>query len=131
MNREEAIQRIKDIRWEHATNKTNPDHVALSMAISALSAEGEYIKKEDALAELDKWEWQELYLPIHFKENILDVLPTYSFPDREKGEDRFKSHWITYRNSDRCECANCGHQIHFEYPYCPNCGADMRGDKAE
>ena len=56
------------------------------MAISALSAEGEYIKKEDALAELDKWDWQELYLPIHFKENILDELPTYSFPDREKGE---------------------------------------------
>lgn len=42
-------------------------------------------------------------------------------------KDRPKSHWITYRNSDRCECANCGHQIHYEYPYCPNCGADMRG----
>lgn len=46
-----------------------------------------------------------------------------------KGEDRPKSQWITYRNSDRCECANCGHQIHYEYPYCPNCGADMRGGK--
>ena len=39
-----------------------------------------------------------------------------------------KSHWNTYRDSDRCECAKCGHQIHFEYPYCPNCGADMRGE---
>ena len=44
----------------------------------------EYIKKEDAIDELNKWDWQELYLPIHFKENILDLLPTVSFPDREK-----------------------------------------------
>lgn len=49
----------------------------------------EYIKKDDALDELNKWDWQELYLPIHFKENILDELPTYSFPDREKGTDTF------------------------------------------
>ena len=49
----------------------------------------EYIKKDDALDELNKWDWQELYLPIHFKENILDELPTYSFPDREKGPDTF------------------------------------------
>ena len=87
------------------------------------SAEGEYIKKEDVLAELEKWEWQELYLPIHFKENILDVLPTYSFPDREKGE------WI-HDNSkweNRFNCSKCGYKLfEKETNFCPNCGTQMR-----
>jgi len=47
----------------------------------SILADGEYIKKEDVLSELNKWEWQELYLPIHFKENIIDMLPTYSIPN--------------------------------------------------
>lgn len=76
LTNEKAIAFLQDNGWlvEH-------DRIMTSG-----SAEGEYIKKEDALAELNKWDWQELYLPIHFKENILDVLPTYSFPEREKGE---------------------------------------------
>ena len=26
MTNEEAIERVKTMRWEHATNKDNPDH---------------------------------------------------------------------------------------------------------
>ena len=36
MNREEAIERMKTMRWEHATNPC-PDRDAFDMAISALS----------------------------------------------------------------------------------------------
>lgn len=34
------------------------------------------ISRQAVLDELNKWDWQELYLPIHFKENIIDVVPT-------------------------------------------------------
>lgn len=36
MTNEEAIERAKTMRWEHATNKDNPDHEAMTMAIKAL-----------------------------------------------------------------------------------------------
>lgn len=36
------------------------------------------IDADAVLDELNKWDWQELYLPIHFKENIIDVLPSAS-----------------------------------------------------
>ena len=55
------------------------------MAISALSAEGEYIKKEDILFK----KWQFKFKDVdgeHWFVNVKDIesLPTYSFPDREK-----------------------------------------------
>lgn len=34
------------------------------------------VSRQAVLDELNKWEWQELYLPIHFKENIIDVVPS-------------------------------------------------------
>ena len=27
------------------------------------------------------------------------------------------------------KCSECGYNASFRYDYCPNCGADMRGDK--
>lgn len=51
---------------------------AVKVAISALSAEPceDCISRQAVIDELNKWDWQELYLPIHFKENIIDVLPS-------------------------------------------------------
>lgn len=40
-------------------------------------------------------------------------------------------HW----DSRTCKCSECGYQIAFseyaerKYKYCPNCGADMRGEQ--
>lgn len=36
---------------------------------------GDLISRQSALDELEKWDWQELYLPIHFKQ-ILDDVPS-------------------------------------------------------
>lgn len=38
--------------------------------------EEDCISRQAVLDELEKWDWQDLYLPIHFKENIIDVLPS-------------------------------------------------------
>lgn len=48
MTNEEAIKRLKSIRWEHATNPC-PDREALDMAIEALKKRptGKWIEKED------------------------------------------------------------------------------------
>ena len=52
-----------------------------------------------------------------------------------------KGEWIELPNAFNvnekpCECSKCGHILSFMngYPksnFCPDCGADMRGDKAE
>ena len=90
----------------------------------------EYIKKEDALFK----KWQFKFKDVdgeHWFVNVKDIesLPTYSFPEREKGE------WII---GVWDKCSVCGteysediYNISYESDYrpnfCPNCGADMRG----
>mgnify|MGYP003290154654 CR=1 FL=1 len=47
--------------------------------------------------------------------------------DRPKGEWKRKVHYL-----DICwECSNCGHNSNYYSPlynFCPDCGADMRGE---
>ena len=40
-------------------------------------------------------------------------------------------HWVWKKPSDDCRCSNCGKIADQKYPYCPWCGADMRGDEDE
>ena len=96
------------------------------------SAEGEYIKKEDALFK----KWQFKFKDVdgeHWFVNVKDIesLPTYSFPDREKGE------WIechplqpddTAYMCSKCHSGDYGCE---RYDFCPWCGADMRGKANE
>ena len=126
MNREEAIEVLST--YDMSEDNEDKEFIeAIKMAISALSAEGEYIKKEDVLK---------------FARNPLnrvaiceyvEKLPTYSFPDREKGEwipmyDRWGDIVTTVCGY---ECSKCGEWNADNDKFCPNCGADMRGDKAE
>ena len=48
--------------------------------------------------------------------------------------ERKTGQWITHLyklGKDRYECDSCHKRCDTEYCYCPNCGADMRGDKHE
>ena len=106
---------------------------AIESAISDLSEnKGDLISRQAVLYELEKWDWQDLYLPIHFKQ-ILDDVPSIE----NKGEwkevvsERFpngeKRMW-------HYECSACStgeppcpiNKEHWDF--CPNCGADMRGE---
>lgn len=69
--------------------------------------------------------------------DILDGLPTYSFPDSENNGE-----WIPVIDSyyedgsereRHWECSKCGSDKSGwgEFKFCPDCGADMRGAKAE
>ena len=104
------------------------------------SAEGEYIKKEDAIKAFEPYRG---YLSrsndTKFVEDLKN-LPTVSFPDREKGE------WIKIQSGDdkfpeSIVCSKCKNEnSHLDFDehgepigkvfitskFCPNCGADMR-----
>ena len=60
-------------------------------------------------------------------EQIIDEQPTIE-SERPRGE------WIYQTKFGRIECDVCGHVFGgYVYPrnFCPNCGADMRGNKHE
>ena len=75
MTREKAIELIGAMKGDLYDFYDYDDLEALEMAISALSAEGDLISRQAVLDELEKWDWQDLYLPIHFKQ-ILDDIPS-------------------------------------------------------
>ena len=65
-----------------------------------------------------------------------DSLPEGSTVDADRyrianGTPLPKGHW----DSRTCKCSECGYQIAFseyaerKYNFCPNCGADMRGEQ--
>ena len=48
--------------------------------------------------------------------------------------ENVKGHWIIYCDPSMLECSNCRKQFFYyeaetKSNFCPNCGADMRGDK--
>lgn len=66
-------------------------------------------------------------------EDIINSIPSVE----NKGEDRPKGHWIypSYPNNYpymwKSICSNCNAgfpTINKDYKFCPDCGADMRGE---
>lgn len=88
-------------------------------SISEMAAPGEYIRKAD----MEK---------ILYSTNnavrigeLFTELPTYSFPDREKGE--WKKIWRDDCGFSEYVCSKCDCGEDYVTDFCPNCGADMRG----
>ena len=89
------------------------------------------ISRQAVLDKLNEWDWQELYLPIHFKELIIDELPSVTPTERT-------GHWV-YIDEKKAKCSECGYiqitggkdktghcNIHYAiYKYCTNCGVKM------
>ena len=68
-------------------------------------------------SELQKWE-SGCWIRYKLFEKILEELPTI--------ESRPKGRWIKWGSEVKCsECHICNP---INKPFCPNCGADMRGD---
>lgn len=64
---------------------------------------------------------QDLYLPIHIKQMVIDEMPTVDAEPVRHG------HWVTFINSDAVECSVCGRGLfgHKTDNYCYHCGAKM------
>ena len=107
----------------------------------SVEIKGDLISRKAVLDELEKWDWQDLYLPIHFKQ-ILDDIPSADVRPNIHG------HWIKINSGDEdfpesIVCDRCNHEnSHLDFNehnepigkvfvtsnFCPNCGADMRGE---
>jgi len=124
MTREEAIQRIKDIRWEHATNSC-PDREALNMAIEALSAEPceDCISRKAALEPYRVLENTDTLCVALVRANLMQQPSVTSKPKIGRWEP------------GECNCPICGENKYKDldadiwadwHPkFCPNCGAKM------
>lgn len=71
MSEQEAIE-ILGAYYEPNNRKQNE---AMDMAIKALGTDGDLISRQAAIDAMATWDWQELYLPIHFKQ-LLEELPS-------------------------------------------------------
>lgn len=79
------------------------------------------ISRQALLDKLNKWDWQELYLPSHFKELIFDEVPSVQ-PKQKTG------HWeiaIGYDIERTVMCDQCRKMAYEPSNFCPNCGAKM------
>ena len=88
MTNEEARTALGDrnnLLWGMSKEEQEYYSEALDMAISALSTEGEYIKKEDLIRKLNAWDCKAHGIP-NYAWRVINDLPTVSFPNREKGE---------------------------------------------
>lgn len=130
MTREEAIKNLKFVRG--VLNDDSRIAQSYDMAIASLSAEGEYIKKEEFKSAIHNY-----FIGLNHnvtEEDIqayIDALALYSFPDREKGEWEYTGDYLT---EGMLKCSKCGKEVdvsEWDFHFCPNCGRIMRGDKAE
>ena len=73
-------------------------------------------------------EYDENYKGLGLAKKIIDDMKPVK-PERPKGHwkrvsaDKYVQHATYY-----CRCSECGEDIIGEHNYCPNCGADMRGE---
>ena len=94
-------------------------------SLSAKPDSGEYIKKEDALDKIVEQLPQRAYMKC---QKAIDSLPTYPFPDREKGEWQLGGYDDMYYVCSKCDFKASEYYAKPRFKYCPNCGADMRGE---
>ena len=139
MTREEAIQYWKP-RYEHITKfleetREEPSireyAEAIDMAIEALTSQN--LSKPNNTCEVDlisradavkcvRWGWS--------VDNVVNAINELPSADRPKGE---WIHLMSYKDGSFVgyECDQCYTIISEKTAFCPNCGADMRGEANE
>lgn len=75
------------------------------------------ISKQELLKKLNELDQQALYLPCHFKDFIVDQVPSFQ---RKNGQ------WVKYPDCYGCfKCSECGMLSLNRLRYCCGCGAKM------
>lgn len=94
-----------------------------------------YIDADLIFPEMEsKFDMQELYLPVHFQELIMDEIPTADVVPIHHGHwiEEYDCGYITPHCSECGETALTKEETSYDYvysSYCPHCGAKM--DKTE
>ena len=129
MTREEILDYFKDINFMYNnpsmfdTLKHMLDELT-EPCEDAVSREAVRKAFRDWIADEHNWGYE---IRNDDVDNILSDLPSVT-PERQKGE------WIDQKCFDEwyCptgKCSICGKEHIFGLNFCPNCGADMRGEK--
>lgn len=77
------------------------------------------IDRQAAIDAMNAWDWQELYLPIHFKQ-LLEELPSAERHGRWLRPRPVPQVWSLFM----ADCSVCG-KITYMGDYCMECGARM------
>lgn len=141
MTRQEAVEWFK-LMQEKFENTKYAD--ALNMAIKALEQEPseDCISRQaaiDGVKTLHDVAWKNWHEPTLSANVVLDMikeLPSAQLFTAEAYElgraDRPKGHWIDteFLKLKECLCCHCRWGMYDveDFDFCPNCGADMRGD---
>lgn len=142
MKREEALKDLKHFRdhvyWDGMASES------LDMAIEALEQqkEGHWIKQmtnKDAIENLKMIHFS--FINPSTEEQRHLITDTFEVAIEALKKQRAKGHWIYAKvgklfPSNDFKCSECGNILDFNgvncgrgnANYCPNCGADMRGD---
>lgn len=126
MTREEAIKKLKNTAWLGTDKDREETEQAIDMAIEALLADT--ISREEAIHAID--------LCRERKNKEIDELRT-KWLEAEQRADRPKGEWID--KGQYAVCSNCGADSGTQFDgvqpiprktsFCPDCGADMRGEE--
>lgn len=89
----------------------------------------EYIKREDAcyaagliaLASVDR------EITCGEVQQIMNSIPAADVVERKKGKWEFREEFFAYGIA-HFDCSICGESVLERTRFCPNCGADMRGE---
>ena len=90
-----------------------------------------YIDADLILPEMEsKFDMQELYLPVHFQEFIVDEIPTADVAPVRHG------YWVKEKRDVliHWHCSACKECFYLDMPnaeYCPRCGAKMDGKECD
>lgn len=93
------------------------------------------IRRQDAIDAVKKrmhetMDYQDLYLPIHLEMCMEEALDTEYLPSAQP--ERKKGKWrVVSRQADSFtayRCSECNELVYARTNFCPNCGADMRGE---
>jgi len=73
--------------------------------------------------------WMEIIRRMDYCDDILEIIerqPTVQ-PERKKG--KWEIYVISMLDGEGCRCSECGYEGAPYWDFCPNCGADMRGEQ--
>ena len=92
------------------------------------SAEGDFISRQAALDDAHRQIWYRMNQ--HGMRDRIDEwlknLPSAQ-PERKKG--KWEIYVISMIDGEGCRCSECGQEGVPYWDFCPNCGADMKGEE--
>lgn len=121
----EAMIKVLRYKAEHIKTKIRPEFfLEVAETLKELPCE-DCVSRAEAIKQARDYGSNTMLIPV----NSIKALPSVT-PTRKKGYWIQESQENTFRNY--CKCSVCGKgKTYIKTPYCPNCGADMRGEKNE